>query len=133
VWELWSDLRKLERWMAPPTYQAIVGKHELILGGEITFSMAGADGDEHWGIWRVTAVDPPTTLEFTDSFADAAGTPIADMPVSRVTVRLAKRDGGTRMEVTSKFESHEDMEAWVGMGSVDGWHQAIGQMDALLE
>ena len=133
VWELWSDPRKLECWMAPPTYHATVEKHDLTRGGEITFSMTGPDGDMHWGVWRVTAVDRPTSLEFTDAFAHADGTPIADTPVSRVTVRLIERDGGTRMEINSAFESHEDMEKWVSMGSVEGWQQAVGQMDALLE
>jgi uncharacterized protein YndB with AHSA1/START domain len=132
VWELWSDPRKLERWMAPPTYGATVEKHNLTRGGEITFSMTGPDGDKHWGIWRVTAVHPPTALEFTDAFADADGTPIADTPISMITVRLSERDGGTQMEINSRFESHEDMEEWVGMGSVEGWQQAVGQMAALL-
>jgi uncharacterized protein YndB with AHSA1/START domain len=133
VWELWSDPRKLERWIGPPTYQATVEKHDLTPGGEITFSMTGPDGDKHWGMWRITAADPPTSLEFTDAFADADGTPIADAPVSRVAARLTTRDGGTRIEINSTFESREDMEKWVSMGSVEGWQQAVGQMDALLE
>ena len=83
-------------------------------------------------MWRVTAVDPPTSLEFTDAFADADGTPIADLPVINVTVRLIERDGGTRMEMRSTFESREDMEKWVDMGMVEGLQQAVGQMDALL-
>jgi uncharacterized protein YndB with AHSA1/START domain len=133
VWELWSDPRKLERWMGPSPYQANVEKHDLSSGGEIAFSMTGPDGDKHWGIWRVTAVDPPASLEYADSFADADGTPIADTPVSRVTVRLIERDGGTRMEINSTFDSRDEMEQWVSLGSVEGWRQAAGQMDALLE
>jgi uncharacterized protein YndB with AHSA1/START domain len=75
---------------------------------------------------------PPTSLEFTDAFADTDGTPIADMPVSRVRVRLTERDGGTRMEMHSTFESREEMEKLVSMGVVEGLQQAVGQMDALL-
>ena len=59
-------------------------------------------------MWRVTAVDPPTSLQFTDAFADADGTPVADMPVSTVRVELTERGGGTRMEMQSAFESRED-------------------------
>jgi uncharacterized protein YndB with AHSA1/START domain len=131
VWELWSDPRKLERWWGPPTHPASVEKHDLTPGGEVTYFMTGPEGDS-WGTWRVTAVDPPTSLEFTDAFADTDGTPLADSPVSRVRVRLTERDGGTRMEMQSRFESREDMEQLVSMGTVEGLQQAVGQMDALL-
>jgi uncharacterized protein YndB with AHSA1/START domain len=132
VWELWSDPRKLERWWGPPGYPATFEEHDLTLGGEATYFMTGPEGDRSWGMWRVTAVDPPTSLEFTDAFADADGTPIADMPGSSVSVQFTERDGGTRMELHSRFESREAMEKLVNMGVVEGLQQAVGQMDALL-
>jgi uncharacterized protein YndB with AHSA1/START domain len=132
VWKLWSDPRRLERWLGPPTHPASVEKHDLTPGGEVTFFMTGPHGDRSWGTWRVTAVDPPTSLEFTDAFADADGTPIADMPVSTVTVQLTERGAGTRMQVHSAFESRDDMDKWVSMGTLEGLQQAVGQMDVLL-
>jgi uncharacterized protein YndB with AHSA1/START domain len=132
VWELWSDPRKLERWWGPPTDPATVEKHALAPGGEVTYFMTGPEGDT-WGMWRVTAVDPPTSLEFTDAFAEPDGTPIADMPVSTVTVQLTERDGGTRMEMRLMLESREDMEKLLSTGVVEGLRQAVGQMDALLK
>jgi len=132
VWELWSDSRKLERWLGPPTHPATIEKHDLTPGGGILFFMTGPEADTSWGLWRVTAVYPPTSLEFTDAFADTDGTPIADMPVSRIRVRLTEHDRGTRMEMQATFESREDMEKWVSMGTVEGLQQAVGQMDALL-
>jgi uncharacterized protein YndB with AHSA1/START domain len=94
--------------------------------------MTGPDGETHHGMWRVTAVDPPTSLEFTDAFADSDGTPIADMPVSAIGVRLTLGEVGTRMEMSARFESREDMDKWVGTGSVEGLRAALGQIDALL-
>ena len=132
VWELWSDPRKLERWLGPPTHPASVERPDLTPGGEVTFFMTGPEGDRSWGTWRLTAVDPPTSLEFADAFADPDGTPIADMPVTKVRVQLTRRGGGTRMEMHSAFESRDDMEKWVSMGTVEGLQQAVGQMDALL-
>jgi uncharacterized protein YndB with AHSA1/START domain len=85
-----------------------------------------------YGIWRMTAVDPPTSLEFTDAFADSGGAPIADMPASRITVLLAERDGGTRMEMRATFESRDDMERMVKTGMAEGLQRAVSQMDALL-
>jgi uncharacterized protein YndB with AHSA1/START domain len=133
VWELWSDPRKLERWWGPPTEPATVEKHDLSPGGEVAYRMTGPEGDTHYGVWRVTAVGSPTSLEFDDVFANADGTPIADMPVSRVRVRLAERESGTRMEMRLMLESREDMEKLLSTGVVEGLRQAVGQMDALLK
>jgi uncharacterized protein YndB with AHSA1/START domain len=133
VWKLWSDPRKLERWWGPPTDPATVETHDLSPGGEVTYRMSGPEGDVHHGLWRITAVGSPTSLEFTDAFADEDGTPIADMPVSTVTVQLTERDGGTRMEMRLMLESREDMERLLSTGVVDGLRQAVGQMDALLK
>jgi uncharacterized protein YndB with AHSA1/START domain len=131
VWDLWSDPRKLERWWGPPTHPATFEKHDLTPGGEVTYVMTGPDGATR-GAWRVTAVNSPTSLEFTDAFADQDGRRIADMPVITVRVRLTERDGGTRMEMHLKFESREDMEKLMSTGIVEGLQQAVSQIDAIL-
>jgi uncharacterized protein YndB with AHSA1/START domain len=131
VWDLWSDPRQLERWWGPPTHPATFETLHLTPGGEATYFMTGPEG-AMWGAWRVRAVDPPTSLEFINAFADTDGTPIADMPVFTVRVRLTERDGGTRMEMHSRFESPEDMKRMVNMGTVDGLQQAVDQIDGLL-
>ena len=133
VWQFWSDPRKLERWWGPPTDPATVEKHDLSPGGEVAYRMTSPEGDIHHGLWRITAVAPPTSLEFTDAFADEDGTPIADMPVSTVTVQLTERNAGTRMEMRLMLESREDMEKLLSTGVVEGLRQAVGQMDAMLK
>jgi uncharacterized protein YndB with AHSA1/START domain len=132
VWQLWADPRKLERWWGPPSYPATVEKHDLTPGGDVTYSMTGPDGDQPRGWWRVTSVNPPKSLEFTDGFANQDGTPNADMPITRVHIQLTEHSGGTRMELRSVFESREQMEQLVSMGVVEGLQQAVGQMDGLL-
>jgi uncharacterized protein YndB with AHSA1/START domain len=93
--------------------------------------MTGPDGAMQ-GRWRVTAVDPPTSLAFTDAFAGQDGNRIADMPVFTVRIRLTERDGGTRMEMHLTFESREDLEKLMSTGIVDGLRLAVGQIDGLL-
>jgi uncharacterized protein YndB with AHSA1/START domain len=132
VWDLWSDPRKLERWWGPPGYPATVEKHALTPGGEVTYVMTGPEGAQHRGMWRITSVDPPTSLKFTDACVDADGAPLEDTPVSEISVRLLEREGGTRMELRMKFATREDMDRIVDMGTVDGLKQAIGQMHGLL-
>jgi uncharacterized protein YndB with AHSA1/START domain len=132
VWELWSDPRKLERWWGPPGYPATVEKHALTPGGEVTYFLTSPEGDQHRGMWRVTSVDPPTSLQFTDAFADSDGAPVEDAPVSEISVRLSEHEGGTRMEIRMRFETREDMERIVDMGTVEALKQGVIQMEGLL-
>jgi uncharacterized protein YndB with AHSA1/START domain len=132
VWQLWADPRKLERWWGPPTHPATVEQHDLTPGGKVTYFMTGPDGEKYHGWWQVNSVDPPSSLEFSDGFADQDGTPVDDMPNSTVHMQLAEHEGGTRMELRSTFASEEQMEKLVSMGMVEGLQEAVGQMDALL-
>jgi uncharacterized protein YndB with AHSA1/START domain len=82
----------------------------------------------------VESVEPPNHLAFEDYFADAAGTPNADMPASRSAVSVQERaEGGTRMVIHSTFTTVEDMEQLVQMGMDEGLRLAVGQIDAILE
>jgi uncharacterized protein YndB with AHSA1/START domain len=132
VWQLWADPRKLERWWGPPTYPSTFEKHDLAPGGDVTYFMTGPQGDQPRGWWRVTTVDPPTSLEFVDGFANDDGTRNEEMPTVKVEVRLSERDGGTRMEIRSTYDSREEMDKLLEMGAAEGLQQSVGQMDALL-
>jgi uncharacterized protein YndB with AHSA1/START domain len=132
VWQLWADPRRLERWWGPPTYPATFEKHDLSPGGEVAYFMTGPGGDRPRGWWRVTSVDPPTSLRFTDGFANDDGTPNDELPVVDVEVRLSELDDGTRMEIRSNYASREEMDQLIEMGGLEGLQQAVGQMDALL-
>jgi uncharacterized protein YndB with AHSA1/START domain len=122
----------LERWWGPPTYPATFEAHDLTPGGEVTYYMTSPEGEKYRGWWRITSVDPPKTIEFTDGFADSDGTPSADLPVTTVRMELTDHDGGTRMELRSVFDTREHMEQLDAMGMAEGLRQSVGQMDALL-
>jgi uncharacterized protein YndB with AHSA1/START domain len=132
VWQLWADPRQLERWWGPPSHPATVEEHDLTPGGDVTYFMTGPEDEKYRGWWRVTSVNPPKSLEFSDGFADQDGTPIADMPTTTVKMQLTEHDGGTRMELRSVFDSREQMDQLVVMGMPEGLQQSVGQMDALL-
>jgi uncharacterized protein YndB with AHSA1/START domain len=132
VWQLWSDPRQLERWWGPPTHPATVEKHDLAPGGEVTYVMNGPGGEKSGGWWRITSVDAPRSLEFTDGFANQDGTPKAEVPTTAVQVRLIEQEGGTRMELRFIFESNEYMEQLERWGAFEVFPQSVGQMDAVL-
>ena len=133
VWQVWQDPRQLERWWGPPTYPATVTEHDLTPGGSVAYFMTSPEGEKHHGWWKVTSVDAPHGLQFTDGFADASGAPSPDMPVTTTTVSLAEEsDGKTRMQITTKFPSTEAMEQLVAMGMEEGMSLALGQIDDIL-
>jgi hypothetical protein len=47
-------------------------------------------------------------------------------------MQLREQDGRTRMELRSTFESREQMQQVMDMGTAEGMQEAVGQMDALL-
>lgn len=133
VWELWADPRKLERWWGPPPYPATVVDHDLAPNGNVSYYMTGPEGERHHGWWRVLVVDAPERLEFEDGFADDAGEPNLDMPVTKTRVTLDEStEGPTRMTIETTFPSAEAMEQMLEMGMEEGIQQALGQIDDIL-
>jgi uncharacterized protein YndB with AHSA1/START domain len=132
VWQLWADPRQLERWWGPPTHPATVKKHDLTDGGEVTYVMTGPGGEVSGGWWRVTSINPPSSLEFTDGFANPDGTSNTEMPTTSVRMRLTEHGGGTRMELRFVFESQEHMEQMERVGAFEVFPQSVGQMDSIL-
>ena len=130
VWALWSDPRELERWWGPPGYPAVFETHDLVPGGEATYVMTGPEGTMR-GTWRVTAVDPPNSLEFTDAFSGPQGQPLAETPF-RVRVSLSESGGGTQMEMRFSFGSLEDMTKLADTGLAEGLREAVDQIEPLL-
>jgi len=132
VWQLWADPRKLERWWGPPQWPATFVQHELSAGGSMSYYMTGPDGTKAGGWWRVESVDPPTSIAFTDGFADADGNPIDSLPETQSRMELSVENGKTVMRLSSRFVSREAMETQLSMGLEEGIAAAVGQMDALL-
>lgn len=134
VWELWANPRQLERWWGPPTYPATVTSHELRSGGHVAYHMTGPTGDQPHGYWEFTEVDPPSSLTFSDGFANPDGTPDRTIPPATVKVTIEGIDEGrTRMSIVSLFPNREAMETMLKMGMEEGMTAAVGQIDALLE
>ena len=114
VWQLWDDPRQLERWWGPPTHPATVEKHDLAAGGEVAYFMTGPEGEQSRGWWRVTSVDPPKSLEFTDGFANPDGTPNAKTPTTAVQVRLTEQEAGRGWSCASPSTPPSTWTSWSG-------------------
>lgn len=132
VWQLFADPRKLEKWWGPPTYPATVHQHEFQPGGKVVYSMTGPEGDTHYGIWNVVAVDAPTSFEVEDAFADENGNPNPELPAVVMRYELNETNGRTRMTTVARYSSTEAMQQVLAMGMEEGMLQAMSQMDGVL-
>jgi uncharacterized protein YndB with AHSA1/START domain len=133
VWQLWADPRQLERWWGPPTYPATVDAHDLRPGGRVEYRMTGPDGDEQRGFWEVDEVQPAHRIVFRHGCANQDGTPNAGIPITTTRVTIQDIGGGkTRMSIENELPTVEAMEQLAAMGTLEGWRQAAGQIDAIL-
>ena len=132
VWQIWSDPRQLERWWGPPTWPATCERHDVVVGGRSSYYMTGPEGQKARGWWQFVALEEPSWLEFDDGFSDESGTPDASMPTIRIRVDLEEAGPDTRMTITSRFSTADQMEQLVQMGMVEGMTAAMGQIDELL-
>ena len=132
AWQLWVDPRQLEQWWGPPTYPATFEQHDVTVGGTSTYYMTSPEGERSHGWWHFLAIDEPHALEFEDGFADQDGVRSETMPVIHGKVDLEETTDGTRMTVTSRFATLEQMEQLLAMGMSEGMTLAMGQMDELL-
>ena len=129
VWDLFADPRKLERWWGPPGFPATFGDHDLSPGGMVRYYMTSPEGERMHGYWQVLTAQPPTSLEFSDGFADDEGAPNAELPATITRIALNSAGDGTRMELVSRFDSREQMNQLMEMGMDEGLRQSVSQMD----
>ncbi len=132
VWQVYADPRQLEQIWGPPTFPATFVDFDFAPGGEARYYMTSPEGEKFGGWWKFTAIDPTSTIEFTDGFADNDLNPVEDMPVSTNVFEFTTIDAGTRAVYTSTYASADDLQKVLEMGVVEGASSAINQIDALL-
>jgi len=134
VWQVWADARKLERWWAPPGYPVTFTRHDFVVPGGSSFVMAGPDGKELGTLyWHYRAIEPPALIVLADGLSAEEGGGTDGMPgPSGMEVRLSPTETGTRMTVTSRFASLDELEEQLAMGTEEEMRQYWGQIDEVL-
>lgn len=132
LWNAYADPGQLERFWGPPDYPATFTRHELAVGGESSYYMTAPDGDRFGGYWRVSQAEPLHSFTVQDGFADQAGNPMKDMPVTETAYSFSTYEQGSRLTSTTTFDSRADMDKLIDMGMMEGTEQAMGQIDAVL-
>lgn len=133
VWLLWADPRQLERWWGPPGWPATVTEHDFRVGGRVRYHMTGPAGEIAAAWMRITELDAPRHLRVDEGFSHDDGSENPAMPAGECDVRFEPLgDDRTRMTVVFSYASRDDLELVVGMGMVEGFSSAAGQIEAVL-
>lgn len=132
LWDAYADPRQLERFWGPEQWPATFTRHDMAAGGQSHYYMTGPDGTISRGWFQFLSVEPLKRIEVKDGFADASGTPNADMPTMRMVFTFEETAAGSRFISVTTFPSLEAMEQLVQMGMMEGMKSAMGQIDAVL-
>ncbi|WP_426322931.1 SRPBCC family protein [Microbacterium sp. E-13] len=132
LWGAFTDPRQLERFWGPPGYPATFTEFDLAAGGRARYHMTSPKGEEFHGVWEFLEIEGPRSFTALDSFANAQGEILAEMPTSRMVFTFESTPTGSRLVNTTHFDSAEALEKVVAMGAVEGSTLAINQLDRVL-
>jgi uncharacterized protein YndB with AHSA1/START domain len=145
VWDAWTKVEHLEKWMSPAGCTTISAQLDLRVGGRYHYGLRTPDGKEMWGMWLFREIIAPSRLVTINSFSDAAGGltrhPLApDWPAHTLSTLSflphAGIGGGTTLEL--RWEPHEATAAEIAMfdgahaGMEQGWGGTMAQLEAFL-
>lgn len=133
VWDAFTEPRQLERFWGPPGYPATFPAFDFTVGGLAKYYMTSPQGERHHGQWEFLAIEPQDSFAILDSFADANGEPVDEMPATRTVYAFESTSDGARVVATSHFPSVEALEQLVAMGMVEGLTMGVNQLDLVLE
>ncbi|WP_251455181.1 SRPBCC family protein [Microbacterium sp. Marseille-Q6648] len=133
LWDAFTDPRQLERFWGPPGYPATFTQFDLEVGGRARYVMTSPRGEQFHGLWEFLEIDGPRSFTALDSFADADGQVLADMPTSRMVFVFEPTETGARLRNTTYFDSADALEQVVAMGAVEGSTMAMNQLDRVLD
>ena len=77
-------------------------------------------------------VDPITSFEVLDGFANPDGSANTELPATRMVFEFSPTDAGSRVTTVSHFTTLADLEQLLEMGVEEGLRAAMGQMDDVL-
>ena len=132
LWDAYLDPRQIEKFWGPVEYPATFTRHDAAPGGRTHYHMTSPEGDEFHGYWEWNEIVDQKFFEVTDGFANADGTPNAELPTTRMVFSFDPQPDGTKLTITANFDSAADLEQVVDMGMIDGTRSAMSQIEQVL-
>jgi uncharacterized protein YndB with AHSA1/START domain len=123
----------LERWWAPRPWKAVSKHMDFREGGHWLYCMQGPDGEKHWGKSTYRKIVKNDYYEADDVFCDEEGNVNKDLPGTDWHVSFSETNSGTKVIVTTTFESEKGMQQLIEMGVQEGTKMCHRNLDEVLE
>ncbi len=143
VFKAWTDPDHLRHWWGPRDFTIPVCEIDPRPNGTYRLVMRAPDGTDYPMSGIVLAVVEPERIVWTIALEDhppqwhaqlarlreknGAGPPL-HQPVMTATFEEAA--GGTRLTITTRFESVAERNAFAEMGMVAGWNESLDRLEA---
>ena len=127
VFKAWTDPKQMAQWFPPKDFTAPVCELDVRPGGAIRIHMRGPDGSVFPGKGVFREVVPSERLVFTFEGEGPQRIP----PLVLMTVVFEAQGARTKLTITHRFETVEDLEAMRGPTN-EGLGQSLDKLAALL-
>ena len=128
VFRAWTEPTLLARWFLPTGFTNDRCEVDLRPGGEFRVHMKAPDGQIYPTQGRYLQINAPDSIAYIDTWDDDR----EDNPPVQVTVAFEALDGGTQLELTSRFTSEAHRDRVLAQGVADGWEMFFRNLDELL-
>ena len=132
VFRAWSDCDRLVHWWGPKGWTLPVCEMDFRVGGSWFYCMAGPKGEQGCGRSTYDEILTPERIVYRDAFAEADGSPMADMPEMRIEVDFVEDDRRTTVTSRAHFASSKDLEASIAMGMESGLMETWDRLEQYL-
>ena len=138
VWKAWTDPRYVMQWWGPKGFTTPFCTMDFRVGGKFLCCMRSPDGQEFWNGGEYHEIVPHEKIVSSMYFSDAKGNKVeaAQYGIEHEAIDGAYDvitfedlgDGQTKLT----FLGNEPMESATQSGQVEGWHQILDKLAAIV-
>jgi uncharacterized protein YndB with AHSA1/START domain/DNA-binding transcriptional ArsR family regulator len=127
VWRAWTTAESVRRWWSPAHFTVADCTVSPVAGGPLRIVMQEGDGTQHVAEGRFLELTPPSALRFELAPLGPDGAPLFSAVQD---VRLAERDGGTALSLSTRVFEPRPEAAPALAGMRPGWEQLLDKLAA---
>lgn len=131
VWQAWTTAELLDQWFGPKPFKAETISMDFSEGGFWLYTLKSVEYGNQWGRTDYHKIEHLKYFTASDSFLDEKHNLIPDYPVSSWKIEFSEDAGITTINVTTKYETLEDLEKMIEWGYMEGFTAVMQNLDEL--
>lgn len=132
VWDCYTKSELLNQWFAPEPLTTKTKSMDFREGGHWHYAMVEPNGTEYWGWTEFITVKPIDFYTTLDAFSDEKGEINTELPRAKWKISFSDKGNDTLVQTIVTYDSLEDLETVIKMGTKDGLISIFEKLDKLL-